>query len=204
MLSSNITRVDLKIDQDWSKVIDIYDHITHLWKEDKLHNKTYLENLNTYQYDLGVLGSLTLLDNISDKNNKTTSFLHGKIVESNLPWIKKLKSDLQELNVSAICLIKTEEDVLPHNDRNDNPETPTVICKLNYIIKDSNAIIYVDNNGIADSSPAVKDSALLMNVAQHHWVKSNHSPLYTLQICFYKPYNEVLDWFRTHPALYYN
>jgi len=96
MVSSKITQVDLKIDQDWSKVINIYDHITRAWKKGSLHNQIYLEELKTYQFDLGALGALTTLDNISVEPN-TVSFLHGKIIDSTLSWIEKLKIDLQEL-----------------------------------------------------------------------------------------------------------
>ena len=135
---------------------------------------------------------------------KTTSFLHGNIVEVNLPWIAQLKSDLQELNISAICLCKAENDVLSHADRSDVSTASTTICKLNYVIQDSNSVIYVTNDNGEDSSLAVKDAALLMNVVRHHRVRSDNSQLYTLQICFYKSYNEVVEWFQAHPNLFYS
>ena len=203
MASSNITQIDLKIDQDWSKIINIYNNIINLWKTDSLHNQIYLDGLNTYQFDLGVLGSLTTLDNISVEP-KTVSFLHGNIVESNLPWIEKLKSDLQELNISAICISKSDNDVLSHVDHSNNSMAPTDICKLNYVMNNSNSVVCVANNNGEDSIPALKDTALLMDVSYHHRAISNNNPLYLFQICFYKPYCEVVEWFQSHPNLLYS
>jgi hypothetical protein len=203
MSLSNISQLDLKINQDWSEVISIYDNVVKMWQENKLHNKIYLKNINTYQYDLGALGALTILDQISG-DATTTSFIHGAIIESKLPCIKQLKSDLEELNISSICLVRADNDVLRHRDVNDDLSTPTRICKLNYIINDSKSVIYVANNGATNSRSVTKDTALLMNVAEDHWTESNGSQLYMLQICFYKPYSEVLAWFQTNTNLQYS
>ena len=202
MYRSITTQLDITINQDWSKIISIYKDVVYLQENDKLPPSTYLEEIASYHHDLGDLGSLTILDEVTVEKKKA-SFLHGKIFENHLPWANKLREDFAELNLNAFCLFYSNQDILKHTDRSGIAESPTDICKINFFLQDSDSTVYVEKDGIIESIPAVANTGWLMNVVNSHWTTSNDD-LFMLQICFYKPYDEVLKWFAAHPGLSYS
>jgi hypothetical protein len=207
MSHENISKIDISISQDWSKLITIYKNVVNQWSNNKLHRRVYLENIDTYHYDLGNLGSLTDLDQITpgfipENKTATASFLHGNIIENNLPWAKKLREDLTEINLSSICMFYTDKDIIRHTDKSNDIERPNDICKINFFINDSNGALYVEKNNKIESAPAKKNTAWLLDVAYPHWATVENE-LFLFQLCFYKPYYEVLQWFDNHPGLSY-
>jgi hypothetical protein len=201
-----ITQIDLNIFQNWTKILSYYDVIDDKWTKDKLQHKNVatVGKTNIEMFDLGALGSLQPLDMLT-KDTKSLSFLHGKILDSNLTWLAQLKKDFIDLKLSSVCLCKSRlgSDVQRHKDINHDLQINQEICKLNYILNDSTAMTYVDNNGVSQSYPTKSNTAWLLDVTNDHWLQANGGQLYMLQLCFYVSYNEALEWFKKHPNLSY-
>ena len=200
----SIAQINFTINQDFSKLVSIYDDINSRWIDNKLPKETNLilySNLinNDYQIDLGPLGSLHVLDGLTD-NKKTASFLFGKIIETNLSCYKKLKNDFKELDMGAVGLFRTIGNINTHVDINYQTLKSEKMCKLNYVFKECHcdAIFFVGN----DSANLTAGTAWLADVTKLHGLRTN-GLVYLLQLEFNNPYDQVLDWFQRTPNLSY-
>ena len=195
-MKSNIVQVNFKVQHDWSKLITIYKNIIDHWTNNKLHNQVYLKEINTYQYDLGVFGSLTVLDDITPQKKKgSASFLHGRIVESNLPWIQQLQNDLSPINLSSVCIFNSNQNITSHTDKSQIVDKQNEICKLNLFMTDSDSQLHVENDGQVESITAVTNQAWLLNVVNPHWATIPQD-LFLFQLSFNKPFDQVVEWFK--------
>jgi hypothetical protein len=204
----SLIQINFTIDQDWSKLLSIYDDINSRWVNDKLsvEKKAGLYSESTdidYQIDLGVIGSLHVLTSLT-KNKKTSSFLHGKVVETNLSCYKKIKDDLKDFDIDAICLFRTIENINPHVDMSkhtvEHHQYLKGLCKIIYVIKgtDPNARFFVD--GIPVSF--ITGTTILADVTKTHALETN-GVIYLLQIIFNEPYDRILKWVNQNPNLSY-
>jgi hypothetical protein len=195
-MKSNIVQVNFKVQHDWSKLITIYKKIIDHWTNNKLHNQVYLKEINTYQYDLGSLGALTVLDDITPQKKKgSASFLHGSIVETNLPWIQQLQNDLSPINLSSVCVFNSNQNITSHTDRSRIIGKQNEICKLNLFMADSDSQLHIENNGQVESVTAVANQAWLLNVVNPHWATIPQD-LFLFQLSFNKPFDQVIEWFK--------
>lgn len=202
MTKSNLVQVNLSISQDWSTLTSVYKKILELWRNDKLPNLVQLTDIGACHYDLGDLGSLTVLDMISAEKKKA-SFLHGKIVENKLSWLPKLKQDMSELNLESVCLFYSNQDILKHEDQSGVIQSRNDICKINFFIENSNSRFFIEDQGVVESVPAVANTAWLCNVVNTHWA-TIPDELFLFQLCFYNPFDQVLEWLNAHPELNYS
>jgi len=203
---SLLTKIDLTIDQDWSQVISIHDSIEAKWI-DKTLTKTVKSSAKNDVYtvdfeivDLGPLGFLSPVGHIVESGHRS-SFLHGKIFESKLPWIKQLRQDVAELDLHEVALFKTNGNITAHVDANFIPGSAEKTCKLNVVLKNSDATVYISDGTVTETHDARAGDAWLLNVVNTHWVDTTE--LYMLQLWFYSDYCTVLEWFNSHPGLTY-
>jgi hypothetical protein len=126
--------------------------------------------------------------------------ISGPILESMLPWTKQLRKEMSEIDLSAIMFLECNQDMIPHAD--GKPLGVSHHCRINYMINDCDSVTYVDNNGTIESYPTVAGTAWLLDVSKLHWVKNNQKR-HAFQLTFYKPFDEVLNWFNCHPNLSY-
>jgi hypothetical protein len=202
---SLLNKIDIKIDQDWTKVMSIYDSIEAKWiNKEFTVRKTTAKNdvysIDAEIIDLGQLGFLTPVGHIGE-SGRYSSFLHGKVFESKLPWIKQFRQDVAELNLHDVMMFKTNGDITRHVDANHETGSSTKNCKLNIVLKDSDATVYVSNGVVTEQHDARANDAWLLDVINPHWVDTTE--LYLLQFWFYSDYNTVLEWFNRHPGLEY-
>ena len=194
--------VQITIHHNWDKLLNSYDQIHLMWQQGRLKTKQYHDSYQTYFIDLGGIGSLQLLDNLCT-DEKTASFLHGNLVETNLPWLSKLREDFADLDIAAISLFSSCKDVLPHRDFEPDNQTQGHICKINYVIKTADAEIFVNGDQGTESYSCLKGLALLMDVERDHGLTSNGNQVYTFQISFHKQFEEVAEWFDRHSEFEY-
>lgn len=184
-----IKPVELEINQDWAVVIKAYQQVNDLWNQDRLGNQTYDSAYETMFFNLGSLGSLQSLDNLCVAN-KSASFLHGNIFEKSLTWLPWLIQDFQPAGLESVCLFASNKNILPHRDFEPNNQAQGHICKIHYVLNDSDAEIFV----AADKFKCVGDTAWLMNVEQLHGMTTPDQWVYTFQMSFHKPFDEVSAW----------
>jgi hypothetical protein len=196
-----VARIDFTITQDWSKLIQAYENIKQKWQSGGLKNKKWIKEYNTEQFDFGAYGSLVSLDSISD-TPYSAAMLNGIIVVSLLPWAKQLQKDLEELDITAMTFFETQGPINPHKDGVIKDSDYEGHCRLNYIITDCDAVTYVDNDGEIESYPSKAGTAWLLNTQKQHWV-DNQGTRHLFQVAFNKPFDKVLAWFNSRPALHY-
>jgi len=203
---SLLTKIDLTIDQDWSQVMSIHDSIEAKWKNNQLANtlktsaKSDVYTVDIEIVNLGPLGFLSPIQHLV-KPGHYSSLLFGKIFESKLPWIKQLRQDVAELNLHEVILFKTNGNIATHVDANFTPGFAKQTTKINIVLKNSDAIVYVTDGVVTETHDAQAGDAWLLDVANSHWVDTTE--LYMLQLWFYSDYRTVLEWFNSRPGLTY-
>lgn len=199
-------KLDITINQDWSRIIDIYSTMREKWISGALCLDSKNSHWDTEYQDLGYLGSLISLDNRTEQSKQCCT-LAGKIVESKLPWIKQLKSDCADLRLESIGIMGTTTSISGHVDLHNLEVDQQGHCRIIYIINDSDCITYVKNNNQLEQYPSVAGTAWLLDTTKYHWVEKKSGPeeiRYVFQLTFYKKFEEVLEWFDRHPGLIYS
>jgi hypothetical protein len=194
-----ISKINIKFVQDWSSLINKYQKFNQVWERNPSGVK-FIKGYASRRYDFGDSGSLISFDPILAENSKATT-ANGKIIESQLPWVNKLKEDLSELNLAGITFQSNFGSLKPHSDPQEDPNN-IFHCKLNYIIDDFDACTYVKDGDTVMSYPSVKDTAWLLDTTKVHWVECT-GQRYIFQVSFHQKYSEVLKWFNSHPDLIY-
>lgn len=206
MTSTASAKLDLTINQDWSRIVNIYSTMREKWINNELKLDSRNEHWSTDYYNFGNLGSLISLDNRTEKRKQCCT-LTGKIIESQLPWIKQLKEDLTELGLESIGIMGTTASISGHVDLH-NPEVDAVgHCRIIYMINNSDTVTYVKNNQQVEHYPSDANTAWLLDTTKYHWVEKQSGTeeiRYVFQLTFYKQFSEVLEWFNNHPGLVYS
>jgi hypothetical protein len=153
------------------------------------------------RFDFGNHGSLISFDHIVSGND-TAGAISGLLVETELPWVGKLKNDLAELNLVSIAFQRNFGSLAPHSDGQEHADT-IFHCALNYIIDDFDACTYVQDGNNILSYPSKKNTAWLLDTTKMHWVDGS-AQRYVFQLRFHQKHSEVLDWFNCHPGLIYS
>jgi hypothetical protein len=194
-----LSKIDIKFIHNWSPLIKKYKKFHQVLKSEP-GSKKYIEGYNnSVRYDFGSAGSLTAYNIVTGTD--VASAAAGQIIESELPWIDKLKQDMSELQISAITVQCNFGSLSPHRDGKE--ESSTIYhCKLNHIIDNYNACSYVKDGDTVLSYPSEKDTAWLLDTTKVHWVNGT-GERYVFQICFHQKYSEVAEWFNDHPGLVY-
>lgn len=198
-MSNAVEQLNIKFNQDWSKICALLDNLQHRWKNNELKQSTWVEEYKVTRYDLGALGSFIPLDSIT-ANPKTGFTVNGKLLEAMLPWSKKIKNDFADSGLVSMSFLECHEDLKPHVDGQEPGITGH--CRLNYIIHDCDAVTYLDNNGKIESYPSTAGTAWLVDTTKLHWVK-NGQKRQLFQLMFHRPFSEVYNWFQAHPNLQY-
>ena len=114
-MKNAVAQINIKFNQDWSEVIDLLHHIQEKCNNGLLKQGQWIEEYMITRYDLGAMGSFIPLDSIT-KNPKTGSTINGPLLETLLPWSKKLKSDFQDSGLVSLSFLECYEDLEPHVD----------------------------------------------------------------------------------------
>lgn len=200
---SSLLKIDMVISHDWSKTINLYNTVYHKWIDDSLPGKRWIEEYHTYQFDFSSYGSLVSLDSITDQE-KTAAMLNGPLVESTLPWIKKLKEDLKGLDLVAVTFFETTGSIHKHKDGVVSSEKNKGHCRLNYILTNCDAVTYIDNDGVIESYPSIANTAWLFDTQKDHWVENpNNARRHLFQLTFNQHFEDVREWFLKKGALRY-
>jgi hypothetical protein len=201
MKSSAVTQVDLQINTNWNRLIDLFDSVNQKYKDNQLTDGIFVKEYNTMQYNFGELGCFISLDNLTDNPGESAS-LNGKILEHMLPCSQQIKHDLKDLDLVSMSILECTNDIHPHIDSQVQSDLPGQ-CRINYIIAGEDAVTFVDNDGQIESYRSIPGTAWLLDTTKLHWVK-NSSRRHLFQLTFYQPYQTVLNWFNQHPQLIYN
>lgn len=189
--------IELEIKQDWSRIIASFQQVHQLWKRNQLRSAKYDPAYETNFYELGALGSLQSLDNLCVED-QAAAFLHGKIIETDLSWLSRMSGDFGEIGMAAVCLFASNQNIKPHRDFDPDNKQQGNICKIHYVLCDSDATIHVDDQSFTCQA----NTAWLMNVEHLHWMTTNDW-VYTFQISFHRPFQEVAAWFDNHEKFVY-
>jgi hypothetical protein len=200
-------QIDLKFNQDWSKVINLYNKISKKWDNHELttsfHSATedwVKENDGGVElFRVGNAGYFLPMDELT-KNSSVGGSISGPILELLLPWTKQLRKDMEEIDLSSIMFLECNQDMIPHVD--GKPLGVSHHCRINYMINDCDSVTCVDNNGTIESYPTVAGTAWLLDVSKLHWVNNNQTR-HTFQLTFHRPFDEILNWFNSRPNLSY-
>jgi hypothetical protein len=197
-----LAKIDIKFLQDWSPLITKYQKFDQMLSTKPVGEK-YIEGYLSPRFDFGNQGSLILFNHIVSGND-TAGAICGCLVETELPWVGKLKNNLAELNLVSIAFQRSVGSLAPHVDGQEYTDT-TFHCALNYIIDDFDACTYVQDGDNILSYPSKKNTAWLLDTTKLHWVNgSGSAPRYVFQLRFHQKHSEVLDWFNCHPGLIYS
>ena len=198
-MKNAVAQINIKFNQDWSKIIDLLHHVQEKYNNGLLKQGQWIEEYMITRYDLGTMGSFIPLDSIT-KNPKTGSTINGLLLETLLPWSKKLKSDFRNSGLVSLAFLECCEDLEPHVDGQE----PGIVghCRLNYIVYDCDSVTYLDNDGLIENYPSIGGTAWLVDTTKLHWVK-NGEKRYLFQLMFHRPFSEVYEWFEQHPNLTY-
>jgi len=188
-----VSKIDLRIHQDWNPLIEKCDRIKNVLKnfsEEKAIRGG--KNYGSLRYDFGESGSFMFFDDITTEK-RTAGAMSGILVESFLPWINRLKEDLSDLNLVSVAFQFNAGNLRRHADANDDCVKE---CKVNYIIDDYTDKTYTDDlHGTVSNYPSVKNSAWLIDTSKYHWVTNNTKTRYIFQLAFHQDYDEVAEWF---------
>lgn len=206
MNSIAAAKLDLTINQDWTRTISMYSTMKEKWANGELRLDSRNDHWDTDYYNFGELGSLISLDNRT-KESKQCCSLTGKIVEMQLPWIKKLKEDCKDLELVSIGIMGTTASISRHKDLHNAEVDAKGHCRIIYVINNSDTITYVENNNEVEHYTSTANTAWLLDTTKYHWVDKKSGPeeiRYVFQLTFYKSFNEVLKWFNDHPGMVYS
>ena len=209
---STIAKIDITINQDWSKVISIHNDIKKRWQDGKLNkfkkeismvDSAYTSayaDAEMVRYDFGNSGSFLPQQGNSEVEPMVSS-LSGPIFTSQLSWISKLKEDFKELEPS-FSLQETNGCFDRHKD-GEVKDSKKKHCKLNWVIEDGTGNTYSeDDDGSITSYPNLKGGYLL-DTTKFHWVECADTR-YVFTISFHEPFDKVLSWLNDHPNLVYS
>ena len=199
MANTAIRPVDLTISQDWSKLITLFDSLRTRWQNDQLENGVYVEESGDYHYRFGNTGCFTTLNCVT-KNAMNSALLSGAIVDSQLPWIRKLQQDFAPLTIANVDISGMTGSFDPHVDRRPNYNGPQ--CRINYMLNETSAVTYAQGLDGVESYPGHVYTAWLLDTEKTHWVDNSESR-YIFQINFEESYNTVSQWLDQHPGLVY-
>ena len=197
---SGCAKIDITINQDWSKIISIHSDIKKRWQEEKLPEKYGSDNLdNSIRYEFGTSGAFVPYQG-GQEGEPMVSSLMGEIFTAKLNWIPTLQEDMKELN-PQFSFQETNGSFSRHKDGEEKGSH--FHCKLNWVINDYVGRTYVENDdGTINSYPSLKGGYLL-DTTKFHWVECNDTR-YCMQFVFHKSFKEVFEWFNDHPNLVYS
>jgi hypothetical protein len=195
-----VAKLDVKFNQDWSKIIDLYNNVNARWQADNMPEGHWVEDYQATRYDFGSACAFIPLDAITEER-KVAGALVGKLFDSMLPWADDFKRDLGQFNLS-LNFYESIRGLKPHIDGHSPEIMEKGHCRMNYILYDCNAMTYVDNDGVIESYPSIGGNAYLLDTTKLHWVVNNEKR-YAFQCVFFHPFEEVAEWFDSHPGLIY-
>lgn len=173
-------QINLKItNYDWSKLINKLEQ-TRKFCMQHPEKKIYHSGTHDYRYNFNKIGSFSPFNN-STKIPFNAGCMAGLIVETEIPWINKLKEDIGIVN--SVSFQFNIESIARHVDGQDDPAI-TQHCKLNYMISDQDYVTYVDTGDKILSYPTKKDTAWLIDTSLPHWVHGQGTR-YTFQLGFH-------------------
>jgi hypothetical protein len=202
MTQPTVKKINLVIHQDWSEVMFVNQSIRERVSSGQLPDPVWVEEYGDYKYNFGNFGAIQFLDGLADHTTPkySTSMFYGKMVESMLPWTKEIRNTFKELNIAGFTYYETAGNISPHIDGQINGQAEQGHCRLNYIINDTDAVTYVDNNGNIESHGSESGSAWLIDTTKLHWVKNNQERQ-VFQITFHDPFKRVSDYLSGYPKL---
>lgn len=190
-------QVDMTIDQDWTPIRKYYSAVLNKFDCGELAaDSTYIQEINSTQYNLGRFGSLTISDHLS----KRWGFLTGALLEQMLPWTAHAREIFAPVALSGISWTVTTGDVAVHADAKNFGEEHLGFCKINFIV-DSNdpaavtTVTDINDVEYSESYPTVPGTAWLLDVLQPHTVTST-GYREIVQFKFLNSYAEVAEFFK--------
>ena len=187
----------MTIDQDWTSIRKYYSAVLNKLDRGELtENTTYVQEINSTQYNLGHLGSLTMSDHLSTR----WGFLTGALLEQMLPWVTHAREIFAPITMSGISWSVTNGNVAVHIDSKSPGEEDFGFCKINFIVDsdDPNAttnVTDVNDPEYSESYPTVPGTAWLLDVLQPHNVTST-GYREIVQFKFLNSYAEVAEFFK--------
>jgi hypothetical protein len=188
-----LQHVDLKINQDWSKIKEYYNKLISEMRNGKFDKfaDIYEDTINgkVIIYGLGSYGSIINTDYLS----KDWNVWNGPILENMLPWKKDAKEIFKNLNLHSFKFGSTDSSVKKHVD---GPIRDYPICNLTYIISsaDPNArtISYnKDDETVTKVAPSIVGTAFLLDIDQpHEIISEGHREVF--QFCFYNKFDDII------------
>jgi hypothetical protein len=195
MIKPAIEKINLIIHQDWTKLTDLTNRVLVQGAEGKLPKGKFYEEYDDYRYDLNTYGSVFFLDSLSDPGTPkySSSMIGGKIVETLLPWSADCRKLFDGLNLVSFTYFVTKGNLAPHSDGHLEGQADEGHCRLNYIVNDTDAMTYVDNDGKIESYPSHANTAWLLDTTKTHWVV-NSQYRQVLQFNFSSSFDKVFNY----------
>jgi hypothetical protein len=187
MYQNPVSPVDLKIIQDWSKVVTMVNTII---EKSKTHHSEIRPYGNATFYDLGNHGSV-----IHHHISENWFMVHSKLLEKHLTWLPKMLADMSDLNPTWLISV-LNSNAAEHTDFNHYPTA------LNYPINTTNAETYVKYLNQEFTYPSITDQPWLLSTKNPHGVRNNELRL-VFNMHFGADYDVVRQWLDFRPNLVY-
>ena len=180
--------VDIQIQHDWTKTMDITRKVLSL--KDSVEESTKFGYSD--HYDLGQLG------NISDHRLSESWYrISSRLIRNTMPWLPSLLDALKELGPDQGDISYLSGDAGGHIDQKTTPSA------LNYIFynTDPDAHTWIrDESGYEEIYPSIINTSVILNAHVPHGIKNN-GDRWALSIHFNSDYETTKQWFNRNPLL---
>lgn len=185
-------QINLKINQDWSKVIAGLNYAINLVQtgSDRV-TKSYKYSDYGHHYELGNAGTLA---HVTNGSSYWYNF-NGPLLLGMLPWANQLMQDLQPMNPTFITINKLIGNGSEHVDQ------PGQNTGLNYFINTTKSVTYCKDGELEESYPSVQDTAWILDIQKKHKIENLDTRIW-FNLRFQADFKTCQEFFKNKNFIY--
>jgi hypothetical protein len=185
-------QINLKFNQDWSKVISTLNHAIDMVQSNSNRiTKSYKYSDYGHHYEFGSAGNISHVTNGSDYWFN----LNGPLLLKLIPWSGKLMNDLSPINPTFITVNKLIGNGAEHVDQ------PGQNTGLNYFLTTTDSVTYCRDGDIEESYASVRDTAWILNIQKKHRIVNNDTRIW-FNLRFESNFETCKEFFKDKKFVY--